>query len=232
MAPQRSRWAVWLKSVSPRSAIRRKPARRQQRDRPVDVGVRPLVRRAVAAAIGQVERLAGIGQRDDQGMIAPGAVVGDIDALLALRVGGDEGAVDVHGRLGEEVGGLLGIDAEPGGVDGLHQVQDVGLAEAAAEVAFGGRVGDAHGAEGVEIDLVVAEPLEVLEASAAGEEVEGDVQDVVGLEIGEVALQEVEVVVDGGDQSGAAGDQEQGADAAGGEALDAPRPARSGCWRR
>ena len=63
--------------------------------------------------------------------------------------------------------------------------------------------------------------LEMFEAAAAGEEVEGDVEDVVGLEIGEVALQEVEGVVDGGDQPGAPGDQQQGADAAGGEALDA-----------
>ena len=100
-------------------------------------------------------------------------------------------------------------------------VQDVGLAEAAAEVPFGGRVGDAHGAQRVEIDLIVAEPLEVLEAAAAGEEVEGDVEDVVGLEIGEVALQQVEVVVDGGDQPSALSEQEHGADATGDEALDA-----------
>ena len=76
--------------------------------------------------------------------------------------------------------------------------------------------------QGVEIDLVVAEPLEVLEASAAGEDVQRDVQDVVGLEIGEVSLQEVEAVADGGDQAGAAGDQQQGADAAGGQAVGAP----------
>src|SRR5262249_53906235 len=88
------------------------------------------------------------------------------------------------------------------------------------EVPFGGRVGDAHGADGVEIDLVGAAELEMFEAAAAGEDVEGDVQDVVGLEIGEVALQEVEVVVDGGDQAGAPGDQEQGAQGAGGQALD------------
>ena len=92
-----------------------------QGDRLVDVDVGLLVRGAVAAAIDQVERLAGVGQRDDQGMIAPGAVVGDVDALLALGVGGDEGAIDVDDRLAEEVGGLLGVDPQPGGVDGLHQ---------------------------------------------------------------------------------------------------------------
>ena len=106
-------------------------------------------------------------------------------------------------------------------VDGVHQGQDVGLGEAAAEVARGGGVGDALGAEGVEVDLVVAAQLEVLEAAAAGEDVEGDVQDVVGLVIGEVPLEEVEVVVDVGDQAGPLGQQEHGADAAGGEALDA-----------
>jgi hypothetical protein len=51
--------------------------------------VPPLGRGAVAAAIGQVEALAGIGQSDQQGVITPGAVVGDIDALLTLRVGAD-----------------------------------------------------------------------------------------------------------------------------------------------
>ena len=78
-----------------------------QRDRPVDVAGGQLVRRAVAAAVDQEQRLRGVGQRDHQRMIAPGAVVGDVDALLALGVGGDEGAVDVDDRLGEEAGGLL-----------------------------------------------------------------------------------------------------------------------------
>ena len=70
---------------------------------------------------------------------------------------------------------------------------DVGLGEAAAEVAGGGGVGDAFGAQGVEIDLVVAPQFEVLEPLAAGQEVEGDVQDVVGFVVGQVPLEEVEV---------------------------------------
>ena len=93
--------------------------------------------------------------------------------------------------------------------------------EAAAEVPFGGGVGDALGAQGIEIDLVVAPQFDVLEALAAGEDVEGDVQDVVGFVIGEMALEEMEVVVDVADQAGAASQQEHGADAAGDEALDA-----------
>ena len=77
------------------------------------------------------------------------------------------------------------------------------------------------GAEGIEIDLVVAPQLDVFEASAAGEDVEGDVQDMVGFVIGEMALEEMEVGVDVGDQAGRACQQQHGTDAAGGEALDA-----------
>ena len=96
-------------------------------------------------------------------MVAPGAVVGDVDALLALGVGGDEGAVDVDDRLVEERVGLLFPDAESGLVDGVHEVEDVTAAEPAAEVARGGRVGDPLGAQGIEVDLVVAAQFEVLE---------------------------------------------------------------------
>ncbi len=63
-------------------------------------------------------------------------------------------------------------------------VEDIVLGEAAAEVALGGRVGDAAGAGGVEVDLVVAPSLDVFEASPASEEIEGDVQDVVGFVVG------------------------------------------------
>src|SRR5262245_23689175 len=43
-------------------------------------------------------------------MIAPGAVVGDVDAPLAAGAGGDERAVDVEDGLVEEVGRLLSPD--------------------------------------------------------------------------------------------------------------------------
>ena len=40
-------------------------------------------------------------------MITPGAVVGDVDALLAFGVGADESAVNVEDRIRKEGGGLL-----------------------------------------------------------------------------------------------------------------------------
>ena len=60
----------------------------------------------------------------------------------------------------------------------------------------------------------------MFDAFAAGEEVEGDVQDVVGFVIGEMPLEDMEVVVDVADQAGSAR-EEHVADAARGEVLNA-----------
>src|SRR5207302_10971698 len=59
---------------------------------------------------------------------------------------------------------------------------------------------DAFGPQGVEVHLVVAADFEVLQAAAPGQEVVGDVQDVVALEVRQVPLQEVEAPVDVVDQ--------------------------------
>src|SRR4051794_14166863 len=88
------------------------------------------------------------------------------------------------------------------------------------EVAGGGGVGDTRRIQGVEISLVVAEPLDVLGPGTAGEEIEGDVQDVIGLVVGLMAFEQVQVAIDIGDQSGPACQKEHGADAAGAQALD------------
>ena len=100
-------------------------------------------------------------------------------------------------------------------VDDAREGVDVGGGEAAQEVAGGGRVGNALGAEGVEVGFVVAEQFEVLQALAAGQEVVGDVEDVVGLEVRQVTLQQVQVAVDGIGQAQLPDQQVEGAEAAG-----------------
>src|SRR5262249_19036987 len=138
-----------------------------------------------------------------------------------LGVGGHDGAVDVEDGLLEERGGLLRPDPQSRAIEGVHEVQDVALGEAAAEVPRRGGVGGAEGAQGIEVDLVVAPQFEVFDARATGQEIEGDVQDVVGFVVGQVSLEDVEAGVDVTDQSSALRHQEHGADAASGEALDA-----------
>ena len=95
-----------------------------------------------------------------------------------------QGAVRLDDGVLQEGRRLPLPDLHPLLVDDALELVDVGGAEAAQEVASGGRVGDALGAEGVEVVLVGAEQFEVLQALAAGQDVIGEVEDVVGLEVG------------------------------------------------
>ena len=102
--------------------------------------------------------------------------------------------------------------------DVLEDLDIVG-GEAAAEVAGGGGVGDAVGAEGVEEDDVVASQFDVVEAGAVTEGVVGEVEDVVTLVVGEVVLEQVESCVDGLGESEFLDEQMDGADATAGDGL-------------
>ena len=184
----------------------------------VDVGL--LVRGTIAAAVDQVERLGSVGQRHHQRVVPPHPLVRDIHPLLAPAVGGGEGAVGVDEGLLEEVGGLLLPGPQPGLVEDVHQLTDVALGEPAAEVPGGGRVGDAFGPEGVEVDLVVAPHLQVFQATAPGQEVVGDVQDVVALVVRQVPLEQVKVLIDVPHQPELLRQEVDGPDAAGCDAPD------------
>ncbi len=159
-----------------------------------------LVRRPVAAAIDQIERLGGIGQRDHQGMISPGAVVREVHALFALSVGADESAVDIDHRFTEETGGLLRPDSKSRLIDRVHKRNDIIFGKPATEVSFRGRIGNPLSAQSVEIDRIGASQLNVLHPLSAGNDVESNVQDVIGFMIRAMTLEEVEIVVDIADQ--------------------------------
>jgi hypothetical protein len=147
-------------------------------------------------------------------VIAPRSVVGDVHPLLAPAVRGGECPISIEERLVEEGVGLLFPGPQPGLIEDAHQLLDIALGEAAAEVPGGGRVGDAFGPEGIEVDLVVTPDFEVFQATAAGQEVVGDVQDVVALVIRQVPLQEVESLVDVPDESEFLSQEVHGPDAA------------------
>src|SRR5262249_52417872 len=123
-----------------------------EQDRQVELLGGTLVRGPVAGPVDDAEHLAGIGQRDDQGVVAPGAVVGDVNALLAARAGGDQRAVDVEHGLIEELGRLLVPELDPGSIEDILKDLDILSREATAEVARSGGIGDAIGAEGIEED--------------------------------------------------------------------------------
>ena len=134
---------------------------------------------------------------------------------------GTVGAVGVEESFLEELIGLLGPDAEAGTIDGVHQSLDVGRHEAPAEITFGGGIGNSLGAQGVEIDLVVATQFKMFEALATGDDVESDVQDVVGFVVGQMSFEKVEIPIDSVDQADLLSQQKNGTDTAGTEAFDA-----------
>ena len=78
---------------------------------------------------------------------------------------------------------------------------EIGLTEAAAEVPGGGWVRDSRGSEHIEVNLIIAPQFEVLDALAACEDIEGDVQDMVGFVVRQMPLEQVKVAVDVLDES-------------------------------
>src|SRR4051812_5910766 len=116
-------------------------------------------------------------------MIAPNPLVGQIHALLALASGLDQSAIGFQDGLLEEGSRLLLPDSQANVVDDVQQGVDVNLLEAPEEVASRGRIGDSLGAQGVEVNLVVAQQFEILQDATTHQEVIGDVEDVIGLEV-------------------------------------------------
>jgi hypothetical protein len=162
---------------------------------------RSLVRRPIPGPVDHAQDFLGVGQAQHQRVVAPGAVVGDVHALLAFPGGLDQRAVHVEDRLLEERGRLPGPDPDTNVVNHVEQRHDVGGREPPAEVARGGRVGNAAGAQGVEEDLVVAAEFDVLQAGALAQGVVGEVEHMIRLVKRQVDLEQAEAVVDGVDQA-------------------------------
>src|SRR5205823_5340488 len=83
----------------------------------------------------------------------------------------------------------------------ILQGVDVSDGKASAEVACGGGIGDALGAQRVEEVDVVAAEFDVLQTIAATQGIEGDVEDMVGLGVRAEDFEDVQVLVDGMDQA-------------------------------
>ena len=75
------------------------------------------------------------------------------------------------------------------------------LAEATVEVAGRGRVRDRGGAHGIEEGFIVAAKLDVIEGPPAAQRIVRDVQDVVGLMVRPLDLQQFQALVDVPDQT-------------------------------
>jgi hypothetical protein len=158
---------------------------------------RVLVAGDVARPINQIKHLSSVGQRHDQRRVPPHALVGDVDALLALPAGRGIGAIDVDiGDRAEQVAAPPGPQPRPDRVDRLQQPGNVRFGEPAAEVPGRGRIRDQIRPQRVHVRRVVAQPFDVLQPGAATHHVVGQVQHVIGLVVGQVHLQQPQALVD------------------------------------
>jgi hypothetical protein len=200
---------------------RLKPRPQRQLDGLVQIPRGILMAGPVARAVQQVQRLLGVGQRDQQRVITPDAVVADVHARLAAPLRRGQRAIGIEDRRVEELRGLVLPHLQPRQVDRVLQVVHlIGRLEAAAKVPGRGGVGNAAGPQGVQVRLVVAQQLQILQAAAPAHHVVGDVQHVVRLVVRQMDLEQVNPPVDQADQVDLAGQQVNGPDAA---AADGPR---------
>ena len=157
---------------------------------------RSLRRGAIAAPIDQEERLLRIRQGYDPRVISPDSVVRDVHPFLALARSRSQCPVGVNNSLFEKRIRLLLPHPQAGFVDNIHQRFDVDFVEATTEISCSRRIGNSLSTERVKVNLVVASDFYVFEACAAGHDVIGDVEDMVGLVVRKVSLEEFELAID------------------------------------
>jgi hypothetical protein len=175
----------------------------------------------IAGTIDDAQDFTGVGQADEQDMITPGVVVGDVHAFFALPVGAHQGAVGVDAGLLEKIVRLLFPEFHPCVIEDILEKVDLVRAEASAIIASGGGVRNALGAEGIKKGGVVAEQFDVLETRAVAQSVHGEVDDVIGVGIGQVQFEDVQLSIDGFNQSDVLGKFVEQRNSAEGGAIDA-----------
>src|SRR4051794_25558226 len=85
----------------------------------------------------------------------------------------------------------------PLGIDDIHQrVNRLGL-KAPQKITSGGGIRNSLCSQNIEVGFVVATQLQVVQGLASGQEVVGEIEDVVGFKVGNVPLEEVELGVEG-----------------------------------
>ena len=134
-------------------------------------------------------------------MKSPRSVIRDVHPFLALARRGHERAVHIEHRLLEEGFGLLHPHAAPRRMDGCKERLDVRRAKPPAEVPRRRRIRDALCPQRIQIDLVVAQQLQIFQALATCKQVVRDVQHVIRLVVRKMDLQQMQPSIDLFDQS-------------------------------
>ena len=140
-------------------------------------------------------------------MVAPEALVGHVHAFFALAGGRGDRAIGVQDGLLEEGLRLALPDLDTNGVDRVHQGFHLGGGKASAKVPGGRGIGNPLGPQRIQIDLVVAQAFEVFQAVSMAEKVIRDVEYMIQFVIGQMTLEQMQVLIEGADQAALSGQQ-------------------------
>jgi len=151
--------------------------------------------RSVARPVDGPQDLAGPCEGSDQGVVSQRPLVGEVRSLLLvsvdrveMRIEIDDAEISSPPTSAELPNSALQV------VGGAIECGELLLIESAQEVAAGGRVGNGARSEDVSDRLAALESGEVLEATAAREEIEDLRDDVIGIAVSLRHTKELEVL--------------------------------------
>ena len=116
---------------------------------------------------------------------------------LLLSQGGRQRPVHVDvGHRRQQIPAPASPQPRPHRVEAFHQLHNIRLGEAPREVSRRRRARDQLRSQGVHIGHVVAKRVDVLQPHAPAQQIVRDIQHMVGLEVGQVPLQQLQTPVD------------------------------------
>ena len=130
-------------------------------------------------------------------MVTPLAFVVDVHAFLAFSRGFDRRAIAVNDGFLEETVGLLLPDFHTDRVKHFHQLPNGRKVKPSTKVTCSCGVGNAFRTQRIQIRFVIPAKLEMVEACSARTNVVRHVEDMVGLRVRQIELQQRNVSIDG-----------------------------------
>ena len=189
------------------------------------------MRGPVARAVRQVQHLARIRQSDDQRVIAPLTFVIHTDACLLLTTGFDHRPVGFDDGLIEEVVRLLLPDFQTRLVKRFLQREHIKLREPPTEIARRRGIGNALSTEGVKIRLVIPPQFQVFQTRATGQQIERDIEYVIGFTVRQMKPEDRTLLVDAPSEIQLSHELLHHSDPSGGNGLRAIRQFQLNRWR-
>ena len=127
---------------------------------------------------------------------APLLLVTHANAFFLFAIRFDSRPVSFDDRHVEETVRLLLPNFDSRFIDGVHQPVNSGRCETSTEVTSGRRIRDSFGTQQVQVCFVISPQFDMLETGASREEIEGNVEHMIGLSIRQVDFENRAMLID------------------------------------